>query len=123
MSSLLSDFIRHRFPSFGFPELIVPPPSIAASATAPSALPPSVEAAYKIKCIALKKRMAEIEEHNNGTRERVVRNERAIRKLRLERAILVNRLGEIINKNGMDISGLPVMSDDNSEGSSEGPPT
>ncbi|KAI4114911.1 MAG: hypothetical protein LQ345_004389 [Seirophora villosa] len=111
------------FTPFGFPKLIVPPQSIGASATAPSALPPSVEAAYKIKCIALKKRMAEIEEHNNGTRERVVRNERAIRKLRLERAILVNRLGEIINKNGVEISGLPVMSDDNSEGSSEGPPT
>ncbi|KAI4150234.1 MAG: hypothetical protein L6R35_001681, partial [Caloplaca aegaea] len=67
--------------------------------------------------------MAEIEEQNNGTRERIVRNERAIRKFRLERAILVNRLSDIINKNGMDIEGLPVISDDNSEGSSEGPPT
>ncbi|KAL8970839.1 MAG: hypothetical protein Q9197_003590, partial [Variospora fuerteventurae] len=94
-----------------------------ASTTAPPTLPPSVEAAYKIKCIALKKRMADIEEQNNGTRERIVRNERAIRKFRLERAILVNRLSDIINKNGMDIEGLPVISDDNSEGSSEGPPT
>ncbi|KAL8744606.1 MAG: hypothetical protein Q9184_007980, partial [Pyrenodesmia sp. 2 TL-2023] len=98
-----------------------PPPVVSSSA--PPTLPPSVEAAYKIKCIALKKRLIEIEAQNDATRERVVRTERGIRKLRLERAILLTRLSEIISKNGEDVDGVGNMYDGNSEGSSEGPPT
>ncbi|KAL8916701.1 MAG: hypothetical protein Q9208_008348 [Pyrenodesmia sp. 3 TL-2023] len=98
-------------------------PVPVASSSAPPTLPPSVEAAYKIKCIALKKRLIEIEAQNDATRERVVRTERGIRKLRLERAILLTRLSEIISKNGEDVDGVGNMYDGNSEGSSEGPPT
>ncbi|KAI4192621.1 MAG: hypothetical protein LQ346_004219, partial [Caloplaca aetnensis] len=99
------------------------PHTLVASSSAPPTLPPSVEAAYKIKCIALKKRLIEIETQNDATRERIVRSERGIRKLRLERAILLTRLSEIISRNGEDVDGVGHMYDDNSEGSSEGPPT
>ncbi|KAL8903183.1 MAG: hypothetical protein Q9207_004105, partial [Kuettlingeria erythrocarpa] len=99
------------------------PDTLVASSSAPPMLPPSVEAAYKIKCIALKKRLIEIETQNDATRERIVRSERGIRKLRLERAILLTRLSEIISRNGEDVDGVGNLYDDNSEGSSEGPPT
>lgn len=91
-----------------------------APGSVPPALPPSVEAAYKLKCIALKKRIAELDEYNDATRQRVIRNNRAIRKMRLERAFLLKCVGEVIEKKGLNINGLV---DPDSEGSSEGPPT
>ncbi|KAH7061424.1 hypothetical protein B0J12DRAFT_565287, partial [Macrophomina phaseolina] len=57
-------------------------------------LPPSVEAAYYRKCIALKRRLNEIEANNEAARLRKVRLDRAILKMRLERAFLLERLAE-----------------------------
>ncbi|KAL9603903.1 MAG: hypothetical protein Q9219_000841 [cf. Caloplaca sp. 3 TL-2023] len=91
-----------------------------APGSVPPTLPPTVEAAYKLKCIALKKRMAEIDEYNDATRQRLIRNKRAIRKMRLERAFLLKCIGDVIEKNGQSMDGLI---DPDSEGSSEGPPT
>ena len=95
--------------------------------TAPAPLPPSVEAAYKKKCIQLKKRLNEIEADNASKRIRMDRNKRFIEKMRLEQAIMLEHLGKIQQKKGLTPEGLPVYDfdadDPDSEGSSEGPPT
>jgi hypothetical protein len=57
-----------------------------------SGLPPSVETAYYRKCIELKRRINDIEENNDTMRTRKARTERAITKLRIERAILLERI-------------------------------
>lgn len=54
--------------------------------------PPSVEAAYKRKCIALKKRLNEIEAQNDSMRIRNSQGIRYIQKMRLESCILLERL-------------------------------
>ncbi|KAL8946762.1 MAG: hypothetical protein Q9222_006890, partial [Ikaeria aurantiellina] len=94
-----------------------------AAGAAPPALPPSVEAAYKKKCIALKKRIAEIEEANDALRVRKLRHQRFIRKMRLERAYLLESLGKLLDKNGATVEGFQTNYDEYSDGSSEGPPT
>ncbi|KAL8662367.1 MAG: hypothetical protein Q9202_004762 [Teloschistes flavicans] len=91
--------------------------------TVPPPLPPSVEAAYKKKCVQLKKRMIELDEANDAARRRKMRNIRFINKMRLERAYLLEKLCELQKKNGEAIEGLPTDMDEDSEGSSEGPPT
>lgn len=53
---------------------------------------PSVERAYKHKCIALKKRLREIETENDAMRTRNERGQRYIQKMRLESAMLLQRL-------------------------------
>lgn len=65
--------------------------------------------------------MNEVEESNDAYRLRKARLERGIRKMRLERAILLDTLAKRMRKNGAD--GLGAVYDDESEGSSEGPPT
>ncbi|KAL8741435.1 MAG: hypothetical protein Q9190_005956, partial [Brigantiaea leucoxantha] len=94
-----------------------------AAGSVPPTQPPSVEAAYKRKCVALRRRMQEVEEANDALRLRKVRHLKAIRKARLERALLLEHLGRLLKKNGADVNGLGVMYDEDSEGSSEGPPT
>ena len=89
----------------------------------PPTLPPSVEEAYKKKCIELKRRLQEVEETNDTFRLRKVRLMRGIRKMRLERAFLLETLGKRMKKNGSGINGMPGFYDEDSEGSSEGPPT
>ena len=91
-----------------------------AAGTLPPVLPPSVEEAYKKKCIELKRRLAEVEESNDAFRLRKVRLNRAIRKMRLERALLLENLGKRMRKNGSRING---GFDEDSEGSSDQPPT
>lgn len=54
--------------------------------------PPSVEAAYKRKCIELKRRLNEIETHNDDLRLRNARGSRYIQKMRLESCMLLERL-------------------------------
>lgn len=61
----------------------------------PPTLPPSVEEAYRRKCIALKRRLNEVEAINDGYRERRCRMGRSILKLRLERAYLLKLLAKI----------------------------
>ena len=89
----------------------------------PPTLPPSVEEAYKKKCIELKRRLQEVEETNDAFRLRKVRLMRGIRKMRLERAFLLETLGKRMKKNGSGINGMQGFYDEDSEGSSEGPPT
>ncbi|GAD94542.1 hypothetical protein AOR_1_806014 [Paecilomyces variotii No. 5] len=62
----------------------VPPPN-----------PPSVEAAYKRKCIALKKRLNEIEAENELMRVRNQRGLKYVQKMRLESCILLERLAKV----------------------------
>lgn len=94
-----------------------------AAGSIPPTLPPSVEEAYKKKCIELKRRMNEVEESNDAFRLRKVRLMRGIRKMRLERAFLLEVLGKRMRKNGTGINGAHGVYDEDSEGSSEGPPT
>lgn len=105
----------------GLANLKVPHPVAAGSI--PPTLPPSVEEAYKKKCIELKRRMNEVEESNDAFRLRKVRLMRGIRKMRLERAFLLDILGKRMRKNGAGTNGLHGIYDEESEGSSDGPPT
>ena len=89
----------------------------------PPTLPPSVEEAYKKKCIELRRRTNEVEESNDQFRLRKVRLLRGIRKMRLERAYLLEILGKRMKKNGSGGTGDPAYYDEDSEGSSDGPPT
>ncbi len=98
------------------------PPSVVPGSLPPT-LPPSVEEAYKKKCIELKRRLQEVEETNDTFRLRKVRLMRGIRKMRLERAFLLETLGKRMKKNGSGINGMQGIYDEDSEGSSEGPPT
>lgn len=62
------------------------------TATKNSPLPPSVEKAYHLKCIELKRRLMEVGENNDAARLKVHRLERGISKMRVERAILLDHL-------------------------------
>lgn len=61
----------------------------------PSAHPPSVEIAYKRKCIALKRRLAEVETENELMRTRNRRGWQYIQKMRLESCMLLERLAKV----------------------------
>ncbi|KAL6235242.1 hypothetical protein BDW75DRAFT_146614 [Aspergillus navahoensis] len=61
----------------------------------PSTNPPSIEIAYKRKCIALKKRLSEIEAENELMRTRNRRGWQYIQKMRLESCILLERLATV----------------------------
>lgn len=65
------------------------------STSQPSSNPPSVEIAYKRKCIALKKRLGEIEAENELMRTRNRRGWHYIHKMRLESCILLERLAAV----------------------------
>ena len=64
-----------------------------ASAPEGTPLPPSVEKAYYRKCIELKRRLNEVEEANDAAKLRRARLVRAVTKMRLERAFLLEQLG------------------------------
>ncbi|KAK1462239.1 HMG box protein [Colletotrichum paranaense] len=82
------------------------PPAIDLSAIPPS-LPPSVEEAYRRKCIQLKQRTGEVEEENDATRVRLARIRRQIEKLRMERAFLLEQLAKRTSANVEDSDGSP----------------
>ena len=96
--------------------------TVAAGAVPPP-LPPSVEEAYRKKCIELKRRMTEVEEANAVLGTRKARLQRGIRKMRLERAYLLEILAKRMRKNGGSVDGIQGVYDEESEGSSEAPPT
>ncbi|KAF4638061.1 hypothetical protein G7Y89_g17 [Cudoniella acicularis] len=77
------------------------------SGSVPPALAPSVEEAYRRKCIQLKQRINEIEHDNDSARLRVVRLERGVQKLRLERAFLMEQLAKRTSTNVEDSEGSP----------------
>ncbi|KAK1633644.1 hypothetical protein BDP81DRAFT_483202 [Colletotrichum phormii] len=82
------------------------PLAIDLSAIPPS-LPPSVEEAYRRKCIQLKQRTGEVEEENDATRVRLARIRRQIEKLRMERAFLLEQLAKRTSANVEDSDGSP----------------
>ncbi|KAI0816625.1 hypothetical protein GGR55DRAFT_246643 [Xylaria sp. FL0064] len=70
-------------------------------------LPPTVEEAYRRKCIQLKERSKEIEDENDAYRLRLSRLKRQIQKLRLERALLLDQISKRTSTNVEDSEGSP----------------
>ncbi|KAI5293284.1 hypothetical protein KEM52_005685 [Ascosphaera acerosa] len=58
--------------------------------------PPSIEAAYRQKCITLKRRLQQVEATNEDLRLRNLRGRRYIEKMRLESCILLERLSVLM---------------------------
>jgi len=73
----------------------------------PPALPPTVEEAYRRKCIQLKERSKEIEDENDAYRLRLARLKRQIQKCRLERAFLLEQIAKRTSTNVEDSDGSP----------------
>ena len=61
-----------------------------------SPLAPSQEMSYRQKCIDLKRRLSEIEANNDSIRQRLARERRFQDKMRLNRAILLNHMKELV---------------------------
>jgi hypothetical protein len=61
-----------------------------------SPLAPSQEIAYRQKCIELKRRLTEIEANNDSIRQRLGRERHFQDKMRLNRAILLNHMKELV---------------------------
>jgi hypothetical protein len=61
-----------------------------------SPLAPSQEVAYRQKCIELKRRLSEIEANNDSLRQRLTRERHFQDKMRLNRAILLNHMKELV---------------------------
>ncbi|KAJ5565618.1 hypothetical protein N7535_007256, partial [Penicillium sp. DV-2018c] len=77
------------------PELSPQNGSLPPTPSHPPANPPSVEIAYKRKCISLKKRLSEIEAENEIMRIRNRRGNQYIQKMRLETCMLLERLAKV----------------------------
>lgn len=73
----------------------------------PSTLPPSVEEAYRRKCVQLKNRTNEVEDANDAARLRLARIKRQVEKLRIERAFLLEQLAKRTSTNVEDSDGSP----------------
>ncbi|KAL2188453.1 hypothetical protein L209DRAFT_763176 [Thermothelomyces heterothallicus CBS 203.75] len=80
---------------------------MAPASSIPPALPPSVEEAYRRKCIQLKQRTNEVEEANDAARLRLARLKRQVEKMRLERAFLLEQLARRTSTNVEDSDGSP----------------
>lgn len=76
-------------------------------ASVPSTLPPSVEEAYRRKCVQLKNRTNEVEDANDAARLRLARIKRQVEKLRIERAFLLEQLAKRTSTNVEDSEGSP----------------
>ncbi len=61
-----------------------------------SPLAPSQEMAYRQKCIDLKRRLSEIETNNENLHQKLKRERRFQDKMRLNRAILLNHMKELV---------------------------
>jgi hypothetical protein len=87
--------------------ILTRPSTVPAKRAAGTPLAPSVEKAYYRKCIQLKRRLNEVEAANEEARIRRVRLDRAIMKMRLERAFLLEQLSKRVEPNveGSDASG------------------
>ncbi|OTB08506.1 hypothetical protein M426DRAFT_184965 [Hypoxylon sp. CI-4A] len=73
----------------------------------PPSLPPTVEEAYRRKCIQLKERTKEIEEESKAYQLRLSRLQRQVQKLRLERAFLLEQVAKRTSTNVEDSEGSP----------------
>ncbi len=67
-------------------------------------LAPSQELAYRKKCIALKRRLMEVESSNDATRRRISQEKDHVQKMRLMRAILLNHLKTIMETPGKKLT-------------------
>ena len=81
--------------------------SASSSSAVPPSLPPSVEEAYRRKCVQLKNRTNEVEEANDAARLRLSRIKRQVEKLRIERAFLLEQLAKRTSTNVEDSDGSP----------------
>ena len=90
-------------PTKGMPQANYRP----ANAVPPPTLPPSVEEAYRRKCIQLRHRMKTVEDANDASRIRLLRMRRGIEKMRLERAFLLEQLAKRTSTNVEDSDGSP----------------
>ncbi|KAH7412932.1 putative HMG box-containing protein C10F6.08c [Cadophora sp. MPI-SDFR-AT-0126] len=77
------------------------------SGSIPPELPPTVEEAYRRKCIELKQRLNEVEAANDAQRLRIERARRSVQKMRLERAFLLEQLAKRTSTNVEDSDGSP----------------
>ncbi|ODA79649.1 hypothetical protein RJ55_05243 [Drechmeria coniospora] len=84
-----------------FAEVDAPPTAV------PPSLPPSVEEAYRRKCVQLKNRTNEVEDANDAARLRLARIKRQVEKLRIERAFLLEQLAKRTSTNVEDSEGSP----------------
>lgn len=75
--------------------------------TPPPPLPPSVEDAYRQKCVQLRHRTNEVDRVNDAARLRIERLKRQIEKTRLERAFLLEQLTRRTATNVEDSEGSP----------------
>jgi len=82
--------------------------------TSHSNLPPSVEAAYYRKCIELKRRVEEIEANNDKYRTSINRHAAAIKRLRLERAFLINTILQETDKKPEPGTNQPISDESES---------
>lgn len=80
----------------------LPPNAAVQHSNAP--LAPSQEAAYRKKCIQLKRRLAEVESNNDVTRRRIEQEKQHVQKMRLMRAILLDHLKQIAETPGKKLS-------------------
>lgn len=80
---------------------------LESSTAIPPSLPPSVEEAYRRKCVQLKNRTNEVEEANDAARLRLSRIKRQVEKLRIERAFLLEQLSKRTSTNVEDSEGSP----------------
>ena len=70
-------------------------------------LPASVEESYRQKCKEIKKRIVEIESSNDVLTSRIQRARRAIQRMRLERAFLLEQLDKRTDARVDDSDGSP----------------
>lgn len=77
------------------------------NAVSPPVLSPSVEEAYRRKCIQLRHRIKSVEVANDASRIRLLRMRRGIEKMRLERAFLLEQLAKRTSTNVEDSDGSP----------------
>ncbi|PNY29898.1 Uncharacterized protein TCAP_00192, partial [Tolypocladium capitatum] len=81
--------------------------AMAPQSSVPPSLPPSVEEAYRRKCVQLKNRTNEVEDANDAALLRLSRIKRQVEKLRLERAFLLEQLAKRTSTNVEDSEGSP----------------
>ena len=80
------------------------PPATAPGLQTSAPLAPSQEAAYRKKCIQLKRRLNEIESNNDATRRRIEQEKQHVQKMRMMRAILLDHLKTIADTPGKKLS-------------------
>lgn len=98
VNSLLIDRNSALFLQADFPF----PPDLSTQGTP---LAPSTEKAYYRKCIELKRRLNEVEAANDEAKIKRVRLDRAIMKMRLERAFLLDELRKRMDPETVDSEG------------------